>query len=94
MMGIAFAGVITNGTVFAINVAYAYQLDDVRPAMIAPGSYVFENVGKYLELGVPCMIMSLLDGGYYHLMGLLSGYFGVQAQATQVIIMNTHGIYY
>ena len=88
IMGTAYAGIITNGTVLTLNIICAYSIDSVKPAIVAPGAYMWQGIGDYLEIGIPCMLMVLLDGGAWHLMTFTCGFLGVDAQTTQVVIMN------
>ena len=79
VMGTAYAGIITNGTVLTLNIICAYSMDSVKPAIVAPGAYMWQGIGDYLEIGLPCMLMVLLDGGAWHLMTFTCGFLGVDA---------------
>jgi len=92
--GTAFAGIISNSTALTLNIICAYRLKDVRRAIVAPGAYMWHGIYDYLEIGIPCMLMVLLDGGAWHLMTFTTGFLGVDAQTTQVVIMNLLIIFY
>ena len=66
--GTAIAGIISNFTALTLNLICAYRLKDVRQAIVAPDAYMWHGIYDYLEIGIPCMLMVLLDGGAWHLM--------------------------
>ena len=46
----------------------------------------------FLKLGVPCALMLVLEQAAYSLMNFQSGFFGVESQATQVILYSIGSI--
>ena len=92
--GTGVAGILTNLIVFSINCGYCFCDEEIRPALLWPGSYIFEGVWSYLEIGIPAAIMVLLEGCGWHLMTFTVGYFGVSDQSTQIVLMSIVVSYY
>lgn len=81
IVGTGIAGVITDFTIFFVNILYTSLLDDIREAVFWPDSTCFQGIWEYMEIGLPAAIMLSLDGLSWHLFIVISGFLSVVDQA-------------
>lgn len=55
---------------------------------------IFDDLGTYLKIGLPFVVILVLDFWSYDLMTLTSGIIGVNSQAAQVVLMNMNELSY
>jgi len=92
--GTGTAGILTNGMVLSINLAYTYAIEEIREAVFWPDRNCFYGISEYLEIGLSSAVMVCLDGLAWHLMSLTTGLLGVNAQAAQILVMNIVVMFY
>ena len=56
---------------------YTLCLIDIEDAIFWPDSSCYMEINSYLEIGLPCAFLGILEGGAMHLMTFISGYLGV-----------------
>ncbi len=85
---------LTNLIVFTINIIYTSYLSDIRDSLIWPDRRCFVGLYEYLKIGIPSIVMQVLDGCAWHLMTFTAGYFGVTNQASNIVVMNIVIMFY
>ena len=78
IVGIGFAGVITDLSVLLYNIAYSYCLVEIREALFWPDRRCFENLKEYLMLGLPSAFMIGLDCWAGSLVNFFAAYVSVE----------------
>lgn len=85
------AGGSTNLIVFLILHFYTnFKCSKLTPNELTEDDKI-DLIG-FLKLGVPCALMLVLEQAAYSLMNFQSGFFGVESQATQVILYSIGSI--
>lgn len=96
-MGIIGTAMANNSTmliVFSINFCYSTMIPEIQDAIQWPNASSLQGLSKYLELGIPCAIMRMLDICATLLMTFTTGLLGVEQQAAQLIILNIAIVFY
>ena len=88
--GTTLASFITNGLVLIINV---YLTSKEKGLEIANkvrffDKRVFKNIDIYLSIGMPCMMILILDWSCFEVSSLMTGYIGVNELASNVLLLN------
>ena len=61
---------------------------EIQKAIFFPGPESFYGIGEYVKIAVPSTIMTCMDWWSFEIMIFTSGFFGVTAQAAQILLMN------
>ena len=61
---------------------YSSCIPEISEAKFLPEKRTFRGIGQYLALGIPSTMMLCLEWWAFEAMVLMSGYIGVDAQAT------------
>lgn len=86
--GIGYACLVTNIVMYAqIKLYSSYITKGVNLV-----SVTYEGIKEQFWLGAPCALMVSLEWWAYQVMSIMSGYFGVSAQAAQQVLSNIAGI--
>jgi len=78
IMGIAMAGLITNILQFVIMVILFTTKTHLKEAMFWPDKRMFVGIRRYIYLGLPYIIVMILDYWAWELMTLACGFIGVR----------------
>ena len=70
------------------------MIPEIKDAVQWPNKRAFKDIRQYLELGIPSALMVCLEWWAFEVMTLITGYIGVNEQASQVIIINIVAIMY
>lgn len=92
--GIATAGLLTHSTTLLFMLIFQFLDREMRQTWIKLDMNVFNDLGTYLRIGLPFVIILVLDFWSYDLMTLTSGVIGVNSQAAQVVLMNMNELSY
>lgn len=92
IMGTGLASTITTFTNLVIMMVYTLYLEDIQEAVCWPTKSIFIDLGKYLEIGIPCAF--ILSSGLMtvHAFVFIAGYFGVVSQGAMIIMISFSGI--
>ena len=80
--GIGYASSISNLSVYVALVMYTSWTPSIQEAVQMPNARTFQGLSEYLALGVPLAMMLCLEWWAFEAMVIMSGYIGVDAQAT------------
>ena len=86
--GIGYACIVTNLVMYAQVTLYSYYITKE----VEQSPVTIQGIKEQFWLGAPCAVMVSLEWWAYQVMNLMSGYFGVAAQAAQIILTNVSGI--
>ena len=78
LFGVAIAGFISNFLNFILMFLFFIMDSDMNDARVMPDRRVLRDLGPYLELGLPSVLMSLIDYWEWEQMTLASGFFGIK----------------
>ena len=87
LYGIAYAGLITNSLNLMLIIIFISFDHEMKEAIVAPDRRVFLDLKLYLSHQIPNTINLIIDLGSWEQMTLISGYFGILSQASQVILI-------
>jgi Na+-driven multidrug efflux pump len=73
---------------------YLYKQSDLKSALFFPDKECFTDIGKYLKLGIPTMIMTGLDVWALEIMTFMSGYLSTNDLAAQTLLANAAIVLY
>jgi len=90
--GIGYASSISNLSVYMSLIMYTHTTPSIQEAVQMPNARTFQGLYEYLTLGVPLAMMLCLEWWAFEAMVLMSGYIGVDEQATQIILLNIIGL--
>ena len=91
IIGTGIAGVLMNIIVFIIQFSYAnFYIKELKKALKWPDKRTFQWKGlkDYMRIGGPSIILQVLDQWVFEAILILSGFFGVESQASILILMN------
>lgn len=80
--GIGYASSISNLSVYMSLIMYTHSTPSIQEAVQMPNARTFQGLYEYLTLGVPLAMMLCLEWWAFEAMVLMSGYIGVDEQAT------------
>ena len=86
--GIAMAGFVTNVTTIVALRALIQAQPRLKPAVFWPDRRVFFGLKEYLKISLPFIFLLMLDYWTWEYMTIASGFVGITAQATQVLLIN------
>jgi len=87
IVGTGLANLTSQFVAFVLLIYYTRQQDEIKPALISPDSRIFKHIKEYMALGIPSYIMMASDWWVWEFMILISGWLGVQQQASCIVIM-------
>lgn len=88
IVGTSIATCITYITMCVAITIYTYTQRDISEALIKPNGETFNNLGYYLKLGIPSMLMLSMESWTFELLTLFAGYISIDVAASQVILIN------
>ena len=94
LFGVAVAGFISNFMNFLMMMVLLLSSRDLQEARYFPDRRTFTDLWPYLSLGVPSVLMSFIDYWEWEQMTLASGFFGIEHQAIQVILIHLTSMSY
>ena len=92
--GVGIAASISNFIIYICLLQYSAMIPEIQDAIQWPNKRAFRDIGQYLALGIPSALMLCLEWWAFEVMTLITGYIGVDEQASQVIIINIVAIMY
>lgn len=78
IIGTAMANNLTMLIVFSINFCYSAMIPEIRDAIQWPDASSLQGWSNYMELGIPCAVMRMLDICSTLLMTFTTGLLGVE----------------
>lgn len=81
IVGIGYASTLSNLTVYSSLIIYSSCIPELKEAVFLPDKKTFRMLSQYLALGVPSVLMMMLEWWAYEVMTLMAGYIGVNEQA-------------
>jgi len=90
IVGTGISSFLTNLLGLTINcVLTSYKKELVDANSVSIFDYrVYENMGIYLKIGLPNVVILMLDWTCFEASSLMAGYLGVEEQAVNVIVLN------
>lgn len=90
IVGTGLANLLTSTLVFFIIHTYCILDPELSDAVKFPDKSVFniEGIKEYIYIAFPSTVMLCLDWWVWEIMVLISGYFGVTQQATQIVMVH------
>ena len=79
--GVSLASFITYSSICAAVNIYAYMLKDIEEAWFRPGWETFNNLGIFMKLSIPSMLMLCLEMWTFEILTLFAGYISVDTAA-------------
>lgn len=86
--GVGIAGSVSNLVVYLCLLKYTSIIPDIQEALSWPSSSSFTGLEDYLRIGIPSALMLCIEWWAFEVMTLVTGYISVDAQASQVVILN------
>ena len=86
--GTGYANVLNQFVQFCLLVILTNIEEDMQEAIVPADSRMLNGLWSYAKLGVPSTIMICLDQWCWELMIIMTGYLGVDNQASQIVLMN------
>lgn len=86
--GTGIAMVISNLTVYSINLLYTACLPDIKEAVFFPDRRSFQDLCEYIRIGLPSALMFALDNWAGSMIRFCTGYLSVDIQSAQGIMVN------
>lgn len=77
--GAALATTLTYFINFFVSTLYVSFIKELRKAWFLPNRNSFRGLYEYLKLGIPAMIMFLVDWSSLEVMTLIAGYISLEA---------------
>lgn len=81
-------------TMLIMMLVYSTYQDDIKEAMVYPDMRIFKDLGAYAWLGLPYTLMVVLDQWAWELLILLAGFWTVDEQASQIILVTITSVCY
>ena len=91
LIGVALANLSTQVVTFILLVVFSYYDEVVRKTFVYPDKRTYQNMSEYLGLAIPSLFMCITEWWCWELLVLISGFIGVQEQASCIILMNIIG---
>lgn len=96
--GTAISNCLTIALVLSINLWYARSIPSLKRAIACPTKVRkvlnFKGLCSYMEIGLPCAVIRILDGCATHLMTFTTGLLSVKEQAAHIIAVNIAVMFY
>lgn len=78
LYGLAAAGLITNFLNFALMMLLLKFDKELADALVIPNRRSFQDLGTYLNLGIPAVVLTIIDYWEWEQYTLASGIFGIE----------------
>ena len=88
--GTSLASLITNLLTLLINIYLTNTTENLKSATKVSffDERVFKNLDVYLSIGMPCMMILILDWSCFEVSSLMAGFIGVNELAVNVLLLN------
>ena len=75
---------------FALTTAYSLWNKEIRKCFFFFTSDSFRDLGSYLRVGIPSLVMLCLEWWSFEVLAFMAGYISLEATAAHVVVLNTH----
>lgn len=88
IVGVGIACTLANLTCFLSLLILTNRIPEIEQAIQWPNAQSIRGLGEYFSLALPSAMMLCLEWWAFEVMTLLTGYIGVNEQASQIIMYN------
>ena len=88
--GITLASFLTNLLVLILNIwlTNATNFLEIANRISIFDLRVYKNLKTYLSIGIPCVMILVLDWSCFEVSSLMAGYIGVNELAANILLLN------
>jgi len=89
-LGAGLATILTYFLNLALTTLYCLWDSSVKKSFFLITKESFSDLGSYLRVGVPSLVMLCLEWWSFEVLAFMAGYISLEATAAHVVVLNTH----